>query len=340
MESAMQPGSQEAREERPPAADLEIRPDGRMGPACGGPAVSVVVPTYDCAALLARCLDHLMRQTAPPDVFEVVVVDDGSMDRTPELLAERAAAWPPLAVVRQPNRGPARARNAGIRAARAPIVAFVDSDCEPDAAWVQAILGAFERDPEAVGVEGKTITRPDEVRPFTHQIENLRGGVYCTANVAYRRWVLERVGGFDEDFFYGHEDTDLAIRAGRFGPIRFAPEAVVVHPPVPVSFWKVVSRPKVWKCHVVLYAKHPERYVAGHGRGPFGVLLWHYGVRQLVERVSRFRGLLLTAPLEFLLFLAAMALQRVYMLLYFPCYVARLVELARGRDRDDGGATR
>ena len=293
--------------------------------------ISVVVPTYNQAALLARCLTALQAQGVPAGTFEVVVVDDGSTDATPELLRRQAAAWPALRVLTQANAGPARSRNRGLSAARGGLIAFTDSDCEPASDWISRVINAFAAHPQATGIEGRVTTDDARVTPFTHQVENPSGGLFCTANVAYRREVLERVGGFDEDFFYGHEDTDLALRVESLGPIVFDPAVHVVHPPVPVSFGKLVRRPTVWTCQVVLFAKHPRRYVDGHGAGPFRVLLKHYGVVQLAQRVWRFRAWAWREPGTYLKFLWAMLLQRIYLLACFPSYMQRFVELTGAR---------
>src|SRR5687768_9263299 len=97
--------------------------------AFGGPlrGISVVVPAFNAARTLPACLDTLIRQEVG-EPYEVIVVDDGSTDTT---LAVAASYGPPVRVVRQPHRGPAAARNAGIRAASGEIVLFTDADCEP-----------------------------------------------------------------------------------------------------------------------------------------------------------------------------------------------------------------
>ena len=302
------------------------------------PELTVVIPTYNQAALLERCLAALAAQDAPEGAFEVVVVDDGSSDGTADLLARRAAAGGALRVLTHPNVGPSRSRNRGIAAARGRFVAFTDSDCEPARDWISRLLAAFGAHPHASGIEGRIVTVEAAVTPFTHQVENLHGGLFCTANIAYRREVLDAVGGFDEDFFYGHEDTDLALRAEPHGPIVFEPAVLVVHPPVPTSFGKLVKRPTVWTCQIVLFVKHPRRYLLGYQRGPFRVLLRHYGVRQLVDRVWRFRAFAWREPGTFLAFLLAMFLQRVYLLACMPGYLRRYVELKRGGPRRSGAS--
>lgn len=85
--------------------------------------VSVIIPTYNRAGFLAQAIDSVLSQKYP--VFELIVVDDGSADETRELLASYGKA---LVALHQENRGPAAARNTGIRAARYPLLAFLDSD--------------------------------------------------------------------------------------------------------------------------------------------------------------------------------------------------------------------
>jgi glycosyltransferase involved in cell wall biosynthesis len=90
------------------------------------PRVSVIVPTYDRKELVVEAVDSVLAQTM--EDFEVVVVDDGSTDGTPEVLAKRYAGEPRVRVVRRANGGPAAARNTGLDAARADAIAFLDSD--------------------------------------------------------------------------------------------------------------------------------------------------------------------------------------------------------------------
>src|SRR5437868_6703450 len=91
------------------------------------PRCSVIVPTYRAERTIPALLAALARQTVPAADFETIVVDDGLPDET-AALAERAGAR----VLRQQNRGPAAARNAGSRAAAADLLVFTDADCEPE----------------------------------------------------------------------------------------------------------------------------------------------------------------------------------------------------------------
>ena len=94
---------------------------------------SVVVPVYNGAAVIERCLDGLGCQSISSDRYEVIVVDDGSTDTTPAVVTAWAARHPTvqLRLLRQPNAGPAAARNFGAREAQSPLVLFTDGDCAP-----------------------------------------------------------------------------------------------------------------------------------------------------------------------------------------------------------------
>ena len=206
----------------------------------------MVVATYRRAHLLPALVAGLGEQGASGvdhARFEVVVVDDASPDETPEALAELAASAPfRLRVLRQDeNQGPAAARNRGWRESAAPVVAFTDDDCVPQAGWLAALLAGIAAGADIV--QGRTEPDPDHVHehgPFgrTMRVPH-EEGYYETCNIAYRRIWLERVGGFDESYRrpYG-EDTDLAWRAREAGArTAFASDALVHHAVFPSDWW-------------------------------------------------------------------------------------------------------
>ena len=93
------------------------------------PTLSIILPTYNRVALLRRAVAALLRQTAPSGSYEIVVVDNNCSDGTAELLS-RGSATRGVRVIHEPRQGLSHARNAGLEAARAPIVAFTDDDVE------------------------------------------------------------------------------------------------------------------------------------------------------------------------------------------------------------------
>lgn len=226
------------------------------------PAVSIVVPTYRRGSLLARLVAALESQRdAPP--FEVIVVDDASPDGSGETLEKLAAdASIPVRPIRlRTNGGPARARNTGWWAATAPIVAFTDDDCVPQPGWVAALVAPFGSGADLV--QGRTAPHPgqlDRRGPFSRTIDvDHEAGFYETCNMAYRRELLERLGGFDEQFRYPHgEDTDLAWRALDAGARpAFAHDAVVWHDVTPSRFVDRLRDARRKEGTVLAVRRHP-----------------------------------------------------------------------------------
>ncbi|MDQ3011399.1 MAG: glycosyltransferase [Acidobacteriota bacterium] len=195
-------------------------------------AVSVIVPTRNRPEALRQCLVALAAQDMPLARFEVLVCDDGSEEDVRTVAEQVHQAGLPVRYLRQAPRGPATARNLGIRHARGEIIAMTDSDTLPDRAWLRKLCEALAEHPEAVGVEGKVYADNDgEFGPLGEGPANLAGGVFLTCNCAYRRDALFQAGGFDEMFPYpAYEDTDLAARAGQLGSILWQPDAIVLHP--------------------------------------------------------------------------------------------------------------
>jgi glycosyltransferase involved in cell wall biosynthesis len=150
-----------------------------------------------------------------------------------------------LTALRQPeNRGPAVARNRGWQTSRASVVCFTDDDCNPSRRWLAEMLAGLEH---ADVVQGTTLPNPGQEGnrgPFSHTLLVLNeSGYYETCNMAYRRDVLERIGGFNEHFRYAYgEDTELAWRAKESGATTaFADRAVVYHD-VTLSSWRAALR--------------------------------------------------------------------------------------------------
>lgn len=193
--------------------------------------ISVIVPTRNRAALLDRLLKSLARVRYP--TWEVIVVDDGSTDDTRRVVEQHRDSGLPVSYHYQTWQKMGAARNLGISRARGIIVAFTDDDCVVEPGWLGAIADAFEAHPETLGVQGLTRTDHRIMTPFTRQIEQLEGGQpYRTCNIAYRTDIVRDLGGFDPHLIRG-EDVVMGMRVLERGPIVFAPNAVVLHPPRP-----------------------------------------------------------------------------------------------------------
>jgi glycosyltransferase involved in cell wall biosynthesis len=201
---------------------------------------SVVIPTRNRAAFLEKCLSALARQEIGPDEMEIIVVDDGSTDDTSERARSAEPLMPfKLRVLKGEGRGPAAARNLGWRAARAPIILFTDDDCEPSPSWAGELVAFLEKHEHHSGVGGETRRIRDSLTArytdfdgcMNHPGDPANVDYLVTSNAAYRRAVLEKVGGFSERFpCAGGEDPELSFRIRaqgmKMGKTR---EALVLH---------------------------------------------------------------------------------------------------------------
>jgi GT2 family glycosyltransferase len=228
------------------------------------PSISVVVCSHNGERTLPGLLASLRGQSLSSERYEVTVVDDGSTDRTAAVAEASGVRVMRLAQ----NAGLAAARNAGVSAASAAIVAFTDDDCEADRDWLIALLAAFE-DRDVAGIGGRVVPDPSggfvprylarrtPLAPLKADllISNnrlYRLGLYVRAtalgeteprkgeplysvvgaNMAFRRQLILDLDGFDESFAFGFEEEDFCKRLlalGKRGRLLYEPSAVVVH---------------------------------------------------------------------------------------------------------------
>lgn len=210
------------------------------------PAVSVVIPTWNGYELLRDALGSLRRQSLQG--AEVVVVDNGSTDGTPERLA---AEYPEVTVLALPtNRGFAAAVNEGIRASSGEVVVLMNNDTVAEPGWLEALVRAVESAPDIGACASRMLiaAAPDRIdsagdrmglfasaighgEPDGPHFSTRREVLTASAGAAaYRRSVLEEVGLFDERFFAYFEDVDLGLRL-RLAGYRcvYVPEARIHH---------------------------------------------------------------------------------------------------------------
>ena len=229
------------------------------------PELSIVVCSYNGADRLGDCLDALKVQTAAARI-EIIVVDDGSNDAT-TFIAETALQGANLShriVTLASNAGLSAARNAGVAAATAPLIAFTDDDCVPATTWAEQILAAWDTADDSVhGIGGPVAAHATDTfnRRFLDAIEPLRpvelGGMhrsalgkirnylaprreageryvdsYVGANMSFRRSSIDAVDGFDPSIRFGGDEQYLCRRlVETFGPaaLVFDPSIVMHH---------------------------------------------------------------------------------------------------------------
>jgi len=200
------------------------------------PRVSVVIPARNAASRLPRVLDALAHQTAPADLFEVVVVDDGSTDGTADVVRARGG----VRLLRAPAHGhQAAARNHGAVEARAPVLAFLDADCVPRADWIErglAELDALGADLLAghIGMEVVGRASSIDLLALGHDFDQERyasEGFAAAGNLWVKRSTFEDIGGFDTGLAHD-EDREFTLHATASGAVlRFAGAVAVDHPP-------------------------------------------------------------------------------------------------------------
>jgi GT2 family glycosyltransferase len=222
--------------------------------------VSVVVCSYNGGRTLEQCLRSLLDLDYPD--FEVIVVDDGSTDDTPAILAR----FPQVHAVRQSNQGLSVARNVGLQAATGAVVAYTDSDCFADPDWLTHLVYQLRRS-GAAAVGGPNLTPEDgwlAASPGqpTHVLESDQVAEHIPGcNMAFRREALLAINGFDPQYRKAGDDVDVCWRLQQAGHwITFAPGAFVWHHrrQGPRSYLR--QQAGYGEAEALLSFQHPDRF--------------------------------------------------------------------------------
>lgn len=208
------------------------------------PRVSVVVPVYNAEAHLDEAIQSVLNQTFAD--FELIAVDDGSIDRSPAILKRFERADPRVRVIARPNTGIVGALNDGIAAARGPILARMDADdvCLPhrferQVAYLDAhpdcvLLGTMVTVVDPHGLElydSEPLLEHDELE---RELMKGRGGVIRHPAAMIRRDALERAGGYRPEYQWA-EDLDLFLRLAEVGRIANLPDTLLLYRQHPQS---------------------------------------------------------------------------------------------------------
>jgi len=184
--------------------------------------ISVVVPTYNRKEGLKSCLHSLFNQGYPQERFEIIVVDDSANDEIEKMLDGLKKTHFNLRHFVQYHRGPASARNLGIRVSSGEIVGFIDDDCTVSKDWIQLMIESHQGNPQIVAVGGLTFTSTQKTPVLVSQflstcsIETYLNGkkeviFFPTCNVSFKREIFDKYrfnerfplpGGEDLEFFW------------------------------------------------------------------------------------------------------------------------------------------
>lgn len=228
-------------------------------------SVSIIIPTFNGATRIGNCLEALSKQIASRDT-EILVVNDGSIDITEEVVAR----YPAARLITQANTGPAAARNRGAREAKGSIILFTDDDCVPVADWLTAMIQPFQ-DPEVIAVKGIYRTKQTELVARFVQIEyedryRLMARLPSidfidTYSAGFRRDKFLEMNGYDTNFPVAcAEDAELSYRMSARGcRMKFVPTAIVYHTH-PKTLWQYLKKKyKFGFWRVLAVQKNPRK---------------------------------------------------------------------------------
>lgn len=178
------------------------------------PPVSVVIPVYNEERSIGRCLESIEHQDYPRECIEVIVVDDGSTDRSADIAREHS-----VKVLRQENSGPGAARNRGVDEASAEIIAFFDADNIAVTCWLKEAIPLLDDEKTAcVGCSYYLLNKKNDFvkisamqGPFRRRYGTERTDYVDTYGCLYKKSILKEVGGFDPRMRHT-EDRDLCCR--------------------------------------------------------------------------------------------------------------------------------
>jgi GT2 family glycosyltransferase len=312
---------------RPPARDPRRR----------FPRVSVVVASYNGDQTLNSCLTSLQRLNYPD--CEIILVDDGSTDTT----AKIAQAHPVVRLIRHPwNLGLSAARNTGIAAATGEIIAFTDADCRADEDWLRYLVGDLLNS-DFAGIGGPNLLPPEDslvaaavmvspggpahVMLTDRQAEHIPG-----CNMAFHKWALEEVGGFDPVFRKAGDDVDLCWRLQQAGyRIGFSPAAFVWHYRRSTIRAYLKQQRGYGEAEALLAQKHPENFSSFgggiwrgriYGASKFGVELQPPVIYHGLFGSAGFQKLYTSQPVTLLMFCTTL---EYYVFVSAPLWILSLI---------------
>jgi cellulose synthase/poly-beta-1,6-N-acetylglucosamine synthase-like glycosyltransferase len=268
-------------------------------PSTTTPSVAVIVPCYNEAATLALTCDSLLALDYPKEKLEIILVNDGSTDATPQVMA-RFLTHPQVRIIHKENGGKHTALNAGIAVTTAELIGCLDADSfvEPDA--LREIVSCFDNPQIVATTAAMSIHKPGNMLQHMQNAEYSFGitlrhtfasvnGLYVTPGPFsfYRRDVVEKLGGFR----YGHqtEDMEMALRIQHAGyGIENAPHARV-YTKAPATIAKLIKQRTRWITGFLRNILGEYRSLIGSRRyGVLGMLVLPTALLAIVSGITLF----------------------------------------------------
>ncbi len=196
--------------------------------------ISFIIIAYNEEKYIEKCVRSVFLQKNLPS-FEVIVVDNNSTDNTYKIVREK---FPQAKLVKELKQGMTSARNRGAKEAKGDILVFFDADDIIPEHWAEKMLMYFKKHVSCVGISGpsKFYDLPKRYKfvefigfkilypffgEFLLKTVFKKGVLWNGANIAVKKWAFRKVGGFSEDILFYGEDSDLAERLMKTGPIAF-----------------------------------------------------------------------------------------------------------------------
>lgn len=242
--------------------------------------MSVVIPCLNEEENVEACLCSLLKQRYGQDRYEIIVVDNGSTDRSCEIIAEIVEKNSNVHIINESQKGTASCRNAGVKAAKNNHIALIDADCEAPPEWLDILVAHYRelnrKDQEIIGVGGSNIP-PEHANCFLKAIgialdsyigsfNSVQGRrlkedsivpSISTVNALYDKQVINQIGWFDESLSDEAEDADLNFRINLAGyKLYYIPESYVWHKMRPTA--------KTWLKNMFRYGKGRARLLKRH----------------------------------------------------------------------------
>ena len=222
------------------------------------PNVSIIVPTFNNQEVLQKALNGLLKLSYPSK-YEIIVINDGSTDKTKKMLKEKFSDKKKIKIFNIPRSGVCVARNTGIKKSKYSIIVNMDHDCIPEKNWLKKMAEGFSS--PKIGI----------VNAF---------GAFGGTSTAFRRKVLEEVNYYDEHYFYYREDTDLTFKILEKGYEMNSVKAEFKHDHKidnPKNIFDLIKffhwRLKNHMNDVLLYKKHPNKLTEDFLGIKFGFLI-------------------------------------------------------------------